>query len=196
MFEKIKELCANKTDFTCTCDDSCFVVQFQDTVVFKIIDIVTGDFDNQKVESFGAPYGRLVEAPKGFSLKINDNHHLVPLEREMVTYFISSGQGKKYDQGKIRFDLLPHNQIKQIAEILTFGCNKYGPNNWQKVESWRYIGAAMRHFNDFQSGDIIDKESGKHVLAHMLCDIMFLLWQSDNDCLTMDDPGEVEDGKV
>lgn len=91
-------------------------------------------------------------------------------------------QGLKYDQGKLRYDLVPPHAIKAIAEILTFGANKYAPNSWQTVENGetRYTAAMMRHFEAYRSGEEFDPETGKSHLAHCLCNITFLLWFQQN----------------
>ncbi|NCB97236.1 MAG: hypothetical protein EOM36_02600 [Bacteroidia bacterium] len=85
--------------------------------------------------------------------------------------------GLKYDAGKLRYDLVPPAAIKAIAEILTFGANKYAPNSWQTVTDGetRYIAALMRHFEAYRAGEDFDPESGKSHLAHCLCNLTFLL---------------------
>ena len=88
----------------------------------------------------------------------------------------SSG-GLKFDSGKLRYDLVPPATIKAIAEILTFGADKYAPNSWQTVTDGetRYIAALMRHFEAYRAGEDFDLESGKSHLAHCLCNLAFLL---------------------
>ncbi|MCU7521636.1 MAG: hypothetical protein HF312_15575 [Ignavibacteria bacterium] len=89
-------------------------------------------------------------------------------------------EGKKYDAGKDRWDLLPFAQVRQIVKVLTFGAAKYEPNNWQGVEKERYIAAAFRHLTAWIDGERCDPESGIHHLAHAACNLLFLLWQDDN----------------
>jgi hypothetical protein len=86
-------------------------------------------------------------------------------------------QGKKNDQGKNRLDLIEPEFIEQVGEVLTFGAEKYGPNNWQKVENPedRYYAAAFRHLLAYRKGEKIDPESGKPHLAHLATNVMFLL---------------------
>jgi hypothetical protein len=85
--------------------------------------------------------------------------------------------GKKDDQGKPMFDLLPPYAVEEVARVLTFGAKKYGANSWQNLENSRarYIGAAMRHLFEFAKGHAIDEESGLHHLAHAACSILFVL---------------------
>jgi len=89
--------------------------------------------------------------------------------------------GKKYDQEKPRWDLLPLNTVEDIVKVMTFGAKKYGDNNWKQVKpKQRFFAAALRHLTAYQSGEIIDKESGLPHLAHALCSILFLHWHDNN----------------
>jgi hypothetical protein len=92
--------------------------------------------------------------------------------------------GKKYDNGKLRWDLLPLGPVEEVVEILTYGAEKYGPNNWQMVEDWedRYFAALMRHLVAWRKGERDDKESGLPHLAHALCNLTFLRYlECDKD---------------
>ncbi len=85
--------------------------------------------------------------------------------------------GRKDDQGKGRWDLLPWDAARQVVDVLTYGAKKYDPDNWRKVPDWsdRYFSAAMRHLVAWHGGQRNDPESGHHHLAHALCCILFLL---------------------
>lgn len=84
--------------------------------------------------------------------------------------------GRKFDGGKLQYGLLPPLALKAIVEILTFGAEKYEPNNWIHVpdSKRRYFDAAMRHMWAWKEGEQNDPESGKNHLAHALCCLMFL----------------------
>ena len=84
--------------------------------------------------------------------------------------------GRKFDGGKPRYGLLPPLAMKATAEVLTFGAEKYEPDNWKHVPDSinRYFDAAQRHMWAYKEGEQIDPESGKHHLAHALCCLMFL----------------------
>ena len=90
-------------------------------------------------------------------------------------------KGKKFDEGKARWDLLPIDVIEEAVDILTFGADKYGDNNWQKVDKKRYVAAFFRHFASYLKGDMIDEESGRHHLAHALTNIIFLFWKEKHE---------------
>ena len=86
--------------------------------------------------------------------------------------------GKKFDQGKPRFDLVDDDFEEALALVLTMGAAKYGSNNWQKVDHLqdRYYSALRRHLKAYRSGEKVDSESGLSHLAHVACNTMFLFW--------------------
>ncbi len=49
--------------------------------------------------------------------------------------------GRKFDGGKLQYGLLPPLALKATVEILTFGAEKYEPDNWKYVpdSKRRYI---------------------------------------------------------
>lgn len=85
-------------------------------------------------------------------------------------------EGIKHDEGKLRYDLIPPHVQKWLAEVLTYGANKYAPNNWQNVEIDRYIAALYRHLNAWRLGENNDPESGFHHLKHALTNMMFITY--------------------
>ena len=84
--------------------------------------------------------------------------------------------GKKTDKNKPRWDLVPFDALEGMVNVLTFGANKYEPDNWKKVEMWRYRGALMRHWVAWLSGEDLDPETGLHHLDHMMCNLIFIRW--------------------
>lgn len=96
--------------------------------------------------------------------------------------------GRKFDQGKDRWDLLPWKLMRGVVKVLTFGAVKYADNNWQLVKPKdRYFAAMMRHLDDYRDGETHDSGeggSGLHHLYHFLCNAMFYAWH----CL--DEEGE------
>lgn len=85
--------------------------------------------------------------------------------------------GRKFDGNKLQYGLLPPLALKATVEILTFGAEKYEPDNWKFVpdSKRRYFDAAQRHLWAWKAGEQDDPETGKNHLAHALCCIMFLL---------------------
>jgi hypothetical protein len=86
--------------------------------------------------------------------------------------------GKKFDTGKLRWDLIPIEYVEDVVKVLTFGAAKYGANNWQKVEDGlsRYYAALMRHIVAWKRGETDDPESNLPHLAHAMCNILFIQW--------------------
>lgn len=86
--------------------------------------------------------------------------------------------GTKYDNGKLRWDLLKFGPVEDVVKVLTMGAKKYADNNWQLVEDGqdRYFAALMRHLTTWRKGELIDPESGLPHLAHVACNVMFLQW--------------------
>jgi len=87
------------------------------------------------------------------------------------------GDDKKFDGGKLMWDLLMWNGVKEIVRILTFGAEKYGAYSWKEVEGSRerYYAALLRHITAWFMGEENDPESGCHHLAHAGCNLLFLL---------------------
>ena len=90
----------------------------------------------------------------------------------------NSEGGVKADGGKAQPRLLMQsmpNAVREICEVLTYGANKYTPDNWKKVEADRYTDALYRHLLAYHAGELFDSETNKHHLAHAACCILFLL---------------------
>ena len=86
--------------------------------------------------------------------------------------------GRKDDQEKTRWDLLPWEQVEEIARVLTLGAVKYDDENWKKVPDAekRYFAALHRHLVAYRAGKTADPESGLSHLSHAACCILFLAW--------------------
>lgn len=85
-------------------------------------------------------------------------------------------EGKKFDEGKPPFDLLPYEALAETAKVLAFGAKKYGRGNWAKgINLSRLCAASLRHTYQFLSGEDDDIESGINHLAHATCGLMFAL---------------------
>jgi hypothetical protein len=89
----------------------------------------------------------------------------------------ASTGGRKFDGDKLQYGLLPPQALKSTVDVLTFGAQKYEPDNWKYVpdSKRRYFDAAQRHLWAWKEGEQLDPESGKHHIAHALCCLMFLI---------------------
>jgi len=75
-------------------------------------------------------------------------------------------EGRKDDAGKLRFDLIPVEPLRKLAEVYTIGARKYADRNWEKGIQWGRIYAAMqRHAWAFWNGERLDPVDGQHHLA-------------------------------
>ncbi len=85
--------------------------------------------------------------------------------------------GRKDDGGKDNWALVPWRALAAVVRVLTFGGNKYGNDNWQRVSNprERYFAAAMRHLYAWRMGDQFDQDSEEPHLAHAACCLLFLL---------------------
>lgn len=85
-------------------------------------------------------------------------------------------QGIKFDEGKLRYDLLPTKSVAQVVEVLTYGAEKYEPRNWEKGMSHsRLYSAAQRHLNAYWGGQDLDEETAFEHLAHAATNLLMLL---------------------
>ena len=86
-------------------------------------------------------------------------------------------EGKKFDQEKPMLYLLPPKSLVEIGKVLTHGADKYGPENWRKVDDLqnRYTSAALRHIVAHMEGEKYDEETDLSHLAHAMCCLLFKL---------------------
>lgn len=75
-------------------------------------------------------------------------------------------EGRKDDNGKLRFDLLPVEPLRKLVDVYTRGARKYADNNWRQGLAYgRVFGAMMRHAWAWWGGEQDDPENGQHHLA-------------------------------
>lgn len=84
--------------------------------------------------------------------------------------------GVKYDENKLRYDLIPAYPLAKVAEVYTVGAAKYEDRNWEKGLSWGRVFAAMqRHAWAWWSGERDDADNGQHHLASVVWCALALL---------------------
>lgn len=65
-----------------------------------------------------------------------------------------------------RFDLIPANPLRQVAEHYGKGAAKYDARNWERGYEWsKSFGALMRHAWQWQAGEDIDVETQSNHMA-------------------------------
>ncbi len=85
-------------------------------------------------------------------------------------------QAARFDQGKVRMELVDMNVVTAIARIAAFGAKKYSDNNWYKGFPWlQPFASMMRHLVEWHKGNDIDPESGLPHLDHAAWNIHALI---------------------
>ena len=86
---------------------------------------------------------------------------------------------KKFDEGKLEWDLMPEEALEEVMKVLQYGKRKYSAWNWldnsAEVNWTRYSNALERHLKKFKKGQDFDEESGLYELAHLGCNLLMLL---------------------
>jgi hypothetical protein len=97
------------------------------------------------------------------------------MEENEFKFTTGVGTGLRYNQGKLRHDLIHSKALEDMVKVLTDGANKYEPRNWQKGMSWSSLIASLkRHLIAIEKGEDYDKESGNLHIAHLACNAHFL----------------------
>lgn len=100
-------------------------------------------------------------------------------KKEKIKVELKETQAVRFNQDKVRFDLIPPEFIREIAEVLTFGATKYSPDNWKgfnKQQQEEIKASLLRHIYAYLEGEEFDQESGLHHLAHAGCNLAFLAY--------------------
>jgi len=85
-------------------------------------------------------------------------------------------EGKKHDDGKLRFDLIPPEAELALATVMTIGAAEYGEENWSKGMDWsRVYAATRRHLYSWWTGEEKDPKTGLSHLWHALTNVAFLV---------------------
>lgn len=89
----------------------------------------------------------------------------------------SCSEGKKYDTGKLRWDLIPVGPMEEVVKVYQYGCVKYEDWNWARgIKYSRLFSAAARHlFTWWRTGEAYDPESGCHHLASVVFYMLALM---------------------
>ena len=88
----------------------------------------------------------------------------------------------KYDNEKLRWDLLPLEDIEDVVKVYTEGAKKYAPNSWQNLSDGynRYKAAMFRHLLEYEKGNTIDEETGCLHLSQVVWNAIAMLHVSKN----------------
>jgi len=89
-------------------------------------------------------------------------------------------QRYKFDAGKTQWDLMPWEELSDLAKLFTIGAAKYSAYSYQKVRPYksRYFDAALRHLVDdwLIGGEEYDQETGAPHLIAAVWNLLALRW--------------------
>lgn len=79
---------------------------------------------------------------------------------------------------KLRWELLPMEEIEDIVKVFHYGAKKYAPGSWKDIPNGfeRYRAALMRHLMAYMKHERIDPESGLKHLAQVAWNAIALLY--------------------
>lgn len=98
---------------------------------------------------------------------IEKNSEVKPIKKD--------GGGLRYNEGKLRYDLLHPVATEGIVKVLTKGAKKYEPRNWERGMSWTSVLSSMkRHIAAFEQGEDFDPETGCLHMDHVQCNAHFI----------------------
>lgn len=119
------------------------------------------------IESVSATLPHDANLKDGVSINISD----------YINKAVELTKGRKFDNGKPRYSLLPALALEETVKVLTYGSIKYEDFNWMKVKkpNDRFFSAAQRHLWSWQKGEKIDPESNTNHLANAITNLMFML---------------------
>ena len=85
-------------------------------------------------------------------------------------------KGLRFNEGKVRYDLLEPYAIEQLAKVFTKGAEKYAPFNWLKGMEWsKCLASLKRHLAAFEQGVDYDNESELLHMAHVAWNALALV---------------------
>lgn len=85
--------------------------------------------------------------------------------------------GDRLNAGKLPWHLLPYDAVREIVKVLQFGAQKYAERNWEKgLGLSSTFDSTMRHLTAwYQDREELDAESRIRTMAHVGCNVLFLL---------------------
>lgn len=88
---------------------------------------------------------------------------------------MKKGDGKRFNEGKLRYDLVHPIALEGLVKVLTQGSIKYDERNWEKGMKWTSVIASLkRHLAAIERGEDYDKESGLLHIDHVQCNAHFI----------------------
>ena len=124
-------------------------------------------------EIFGVPADSMHWSNNGINEAITTEQGIASHAADALVY------ATKYDGGKTDWSLLPWDAVEEIIKVLQFGAGKYSPWNWAENGGFKFnrlFNSSMRHFVAwFWRREDLDPETGLSHMAHLGCNVLFLL---------------------
>lgn len=115
-----------------------------------------------------------IEESSLLSLQECDSNELESLSESLIEPSVKND----IIDDKLRWDLLPMEEIEDIVRVYHAGAKKYGPNRWQDLPNGfeRYRAALFRHLMEYMKGNKIDSDTGCQHLAQVCWNAIAMLW--------------------
>lgn len=85
-------------------------------------------------------------------------------------------EGMRFDQQKLRPELIPIEWIVELSRVFTVGAMKYDDNNWLKGMAWPKVEGSMdRHILKWKNGEDVDHETKCLHLAQVAWNALALM---------------------
>ena len=89
----------------------------------------------------------------------------------------NTGSKRDTQDGKMRWDLVPYEELERVVGLYTRGAVKYGDNNWRLGQPMkRTFASLMRHLMAYIMGKKDDEDHAAAVVWNMLA----LMWTEKN----------------
>lgn len=111
-----------------------------------------------------------------FSYRDNYDNSLSSEMVEILIFdYLNNGDKKILLKIIAYIESLNKEYLKDWADVLTFGAEKYDDDNWRKGFKWRsIIDSMLRHYYAVKNDEHIDPESNLPHIGHILCNLGFL----------------------
>lgn len=87
----------------------------------------------------------------------------------------------RYNEGKLRWDLVDWEGIEEMLKVLEAGAIKYEPENWKKgLNREEILESIQRHLVAVFKGEEIDMDLMTHHMGNIMCNAMFYLYHFRN----------------
>ena len=123
--------------------------------------------------------GRAI-APSDANVERRDDYF-----RHLVCPEAKDAEGRKFDQEKLDWSVLPLELLEPLVEVFKAGEQKYGYHNWKKQfenGERRFFAAAMRHGKDCQDDPLArDEDTGCLHGAQAAWNMLMRLYHAKED---------------